>query len=80
VDDRGSIPGGGRNFCLRHCVHTGSESHPALCPVATEGDFPRGVKWPGRETDHSQLHLVRRLEMRGAVPPFSKLFHYVMHS
>jgi hypothetical protein len=40
-----SIPGGGRDFSLRHHVQIGSGVHPV--------SYPRWVKRPGRETDYS---------------------------
>jgi hypothetical protein len=46
-------------------MHTGA--HPASYPMGTGGSS-LGVKWPGREADHSP-HLVPRSRMRGAVPP-----------
>jgi hypothetical protein len=33
-------------------VHTSSGAHPTPYPMGTRGSFP-GVKWTGRETDHS---------------------------
>jgi hypothetical protein len=51
LDDRGSIPGRGRGFCP--CVHTGSEAHPASCPMGTGGPFPGGKARPGSDADHS---------------------------
>jgi hypothetical protein len=41
------------NFSLHHRVQNGSGAHPASYPVDTRGSFP-GVKWPGREADHSR--------------------------
>jgi hypothetical protein len=41
------FPVGAGNFSLHHRVQTGSGVHPASCR------FPRGVKQPGREGDHS---------------------------
>jgi hypothetical protein len=35
------------------CVQTGSEAHPASCPVGSEGPFPGGKARPGRDADHS---------------------------
>jgi hypothetical protein len=43
LDDRGSeigFPVGARNFSLHHRVQTGSEVHPASCPLDTGGSFP----------------------------------------
>jgi hypothetical protein len=57
--------GGGKVFlCLRHCVQTGSEVHPASYPVCSGGG--RSVKL----TTH--LHVVPRLRIRGAVTPLSQ--------
>jgi hypothetical protein len=57
LDDRGSkvrFPAGAGNFSLHHRVQTGSEAHPASCPMGMGGG--RGVKL----TTH--LHLVPRLK------------------
>ena len=45
---------------------TGSDDHPASypnCPLSP------AVKRTERESDHSPIHLVQRIRMRGAVPP-----------
>jgi hypothetical protein len=54
LDDRGSIPGGGRgDFSSNLCVQTGSGAHPASCPMGI-GVLSPGVKArPGRDADHS---------------------------
>jgi hypothetical protein len=57
LDDRGSrvrFPAGVGNFSLHHRVQNGSWAHPASYPVGTRGCF-LGVKWQGREADHSPL-------------------------
>jgi hypothetical protein len=46
------FPVGPGNFSLRHRVQTGSGVHPASYPMGT-GALSLGVKWPGREADHS---------------------------
>jgi hypothetical protein len=58
------VPVGSRIFLL-HVAQTGSGAHPAFYLKGTGGFFP-GVKWPGREADHS--------------PPASRgnLIHYFM--
>jgi hypothetical protein len=53
LGDQGSIPGGGRDFFLRHRVRTGSGAHPASYPMVT-GGYLTGFKRPGRETDNSR--------------------------
>jgi hypothetical protein len=45
-----SIPGRGKNFL--HVVQTDSEVLPTSYPMGTGSCFP-GLKWPGREADHS---------------------------
>jgi hypothetical protein len=52
TDDRGSIPGGGLEFSLRHRVQTGSVTHPASYQMGN-GTLSLGVKRPGREANHS---------------------------
>jgi hypothetical protein len=42
----------GQDFCLRHNVQTGSEAHPASCPVGTVVIYSE-VKWLGSVADHS---------------------------
>jgi hypothetical protein len=46
------FPARTRNSSLRHHVQTGCGAHPASYPMDIGGSFP-GVKWPGREADHS---------------------------
>jgi len=41
-DDRGSVPGRGKNFSLRHRVQTSPGSHPAFYSIGTGGLFPWG--------------------------------------
>jgi hypothetical protein len=44
---------GAKDFSSILCVQTGSEAHPASCPMGTGGPFA-GVKTrPGRDPDHS---------------------------
>jgi hypothetical protein len=55
LDDRGStvrLPAGAGNFSLRHRFKNGSGAQPASYPMGARGSYP-GVKWPGREADHS---------------------------
>jgi hypothetical protein len=47
------FPVGAGNFSLGHRVHIGSGAHRDSYTMGTEGYFPREVKRPGRETDHS---------------------------
>jgi hypothetical protein len=41
-------PAGAKDFPLILCVQTGSEAHPASCPMGTGGQAR-----PGRDADHS---------------------------
>jgi hypothetical protein len=41
---------------------TGSEAHPASCPMGTGGSLPRGKEQSRRDADHSP-HLVPRSRM-----------------
>jgi hypothetical protein len=56
LDERRSVPRSGNDgiFSLRYRVQTGSEAHPASCPMRTGAVSP-GVKRPAREADHSPL-------------------------
>jgi hypothetical protein len=51
LDGQGSILDG-KIFSRLHSVQTGSEAHPASCPIGTGDDFPVG-KAAGREADQS---------------------------
>jgi hypothetical protein len=46
-------PVGAKNFSSTLCVQTGSEAHPASCPMGSGGPFPGGKARPGRDADHS---------------------------
>jgi hypothetical protein len=72
LDNRGSVPGRGRDFSLHHRLQTGSGVHPIsyTCTIVIRGSFP-GVKRPGREAD---LHLVPRLGMRRTKPACPHVF------
>jgi hypothetical protein len=55
LDDRAievRSPGGAKDFSSILCVQTGSEAHPASCPMVTGGPFPGGKARPGRDADH----------------------------
>jgi hypothetical protein len=43
----------GKDFSPVHVVQTDSGTHPASYLMRTEGSFPRGVKRPWLEADHS---------------------------
>jgi hypothetical protein len=65
LDDRAigvPSPAGAKDFSSNLCVQTGSEAHPASCPMGTGDPFP-GVKrgWGVTLTAHS--HLVPRSRM-----------------
>jgi hypothetical protein len=55
-------PAGSEDFSSSLYVQTGSEAHPASCPMGTGAPFPRGKARPGRDADHSP-HLVPRSRM-----------------
>jgi hypothetical protein len=46
-------PAGANDFSSSLCVQTGSEAHPASCPMGTGGPFSGGKARPGRDADHS---------------------------
>jgi hypothetical protein len=66
ADDQGSVPSMGNDgiFPLCHNVHTISGAHPASYPMSTSGKSGWGMKLT------APLHLVLRLRMQGAIPPF----------
>jgi hypothetical protein len=50
LDDRAigvRSPEGAKDFSSILCVQTGSEAHPASCPMGTEGPFPGGKSAAG---------------------------------
>jgi hypothetical protein len=61
LDDRAIVvrsPAGAKDFSSSLCVQTGSEAHPASCPMGTGGPFSGGPfsggkARPGRDADHS---------------------------
>jgi hypothetical protein len=56
LDDRAigvRSPAGAKDFSSNFCVQTGSGSHPASCPMGTEGPFPGVKARPGHDADHS---------------------------
>jgi hypothetical protein len=55
LDDRAigvRPPAEAKDFSSSLCVQTGSEAHPASCPMGTGGPFPGGKARPGRDADH----------------------------
>jgi hypothetical protein len=56
LDDRAigvRSPAGAKDFSYSLFVQTGSEAHPASCPMDTGGPFPEAKARPGRDADHS---------------------------
>jgi hypothetical protein len=53
LDDRGSAEE--KDFFPSLCVQTGSEAHPASCPVVTGGPFPGAKARPERDAEHSPV-------------------------
>jgi hypothetical protein len=45
-------PVGAKDFSSTLCVQTGSEAHPASCPMGSGGPLPGGKARPGRDADH----------------------------
>jgi hypothetical protein len=68
VDDRAFISGRGKGYFLNLSVQTGSEAHPASCPVGAGGPLSGGKARPGRDADHSP-HLAKDQEQVGAILP-----------
>jgi hypothetical protein len=56
-----------------HSIETDSGAHPALCPMSTRGSFSGGVKWHGREVDHSPPSSAE-IKKGGAIPPLHSMF------
>jgi hypothetical protein len=55
-DDRAievRFPAEAKDFSSNLCVQTGSEAHPASCPVGTRGPFSGAKAQPGRDADYS---------------------------
>jgi hypothetical protein len=48
-----------KDFSSSLCVQTGSEAHPASCPMGTGGFVSEAIARPDRDADHSP-HLVTR--------------------
>jgi hypothetical protein len=76
MDDRGLIPGRCKEILFS------VTSLPALIPTQLPiqgywGLFPRGVKWPGRECDHSSPSIVEDKSC-GATRPFPLRLHGVV--
>jgi hypothetical protein len=46
-------PAEAKDLSSNLCVQTGSDAHPASCPMGTESPFPGGKELPGRDADHS---------------------------
>jgi hypothetical protein len=74
ADHRDSIPSRGMDFCFFTTnVQTGSEAHPAFCPVDTGGSLIRSES--GRSMKLiTHLRLMLRLRIRGVIPTF---FQYI---
>jgi hypothetical protein len=72
LDGPGFIADGARDFCLLHSVLTGSGFHPASYAMGT-GDCFLGIKWLGREAEHS-FPLSAYVKHGGAVPPLPHAF------
>jgi hypothetical protein len=56
LDDRAievRSPAEAKDFYSILYVQTGSDAHPASCPMGTGGPFPGGKARPGRDADHS---------------------------
>jgi hypothetical protein len=62
------IPTWAGNFSLDHHDQTGSGAHPASYQMGIRGSFPRGKAAQDVKLT-TQLQLVRRSRMRGAIPP-----------
>jgi hypothetical protein len=62
---------GARDFSLLYSVQTSSEAHRASYPVGT-GGLSMGVKWSGREADHSPPSEAS-VKNDGAIPPLRSM-------
>jgi hypothetical protein len=62
----------GQEFSLLHVVQTGSGVHATSSLMGTGGSFP-GVKWPGREADHSPAGSaeVKKMWIYTSTPPYA---------
>jgi hypothetical protein len=60
-----------QDFSLLHSVQTDSGAHQVSYPMGTGGSFP-GVKWQGREADHSPPSSAE-VKKGGAIPPLTHM-------
>jgi hypothetical protein len=63
-------PAEAKDFSSSLCVQTGSEAHPASCPMDTGGPFPGGKQRTGRDADYSppsSAEVVNELDLY--IPP-----------
>jgi len=67
------FPVGTGTFSFHHHIHTGSEAHLASYPMGTRGTFPGGKAGGGMKLT-TQLLLIPRLRMRGAIPQLPYIF------
>jgi hypothetical protein len=60
-----------KRFSLLHIVQTGSGVHPTSYKMGTGGTFP-GLKWQGREADHSPPTSaeVKKMWIYTSTPPY----------
>jgi hypothetical protein len=59
-------------FTLLHIVQTGSGTRPISYPMGTGWVLSPGVKWPGRESDHSfpTTAEVKNTWIYTSIPPY----------
>jgi hypothetical protein len=66
------FPARARGIYLLHSGQTGSGAHPILSNGYRRA-LPLGVKWPGREADHSPPSSTE-VKNGGAIPPLPHVF------
>jgi hypothetical protein len=79
LDDRWFESQQGLGIILHHRVQTDSGAHPASHPMCTKG-FSLGVKWLGREADHSSPSRAEVKNARSYTSTTPLCFHGMMVS
>jgi hypothetical protein len=63
------------DFSSSLCIQTGSEAHPAPCPMGTGDPFPRDKVQPERDADHHSPPVPRLRMSRGYTSSLPNRLH-----